>query len=91
MENRIPLEKAALDLCIASAVPPHIYQLPPAEGRKKLDKAQNTPVYKYPAVISAYRMQPPNGLNAFNLYYVRPQNELDNPHVILYIHGAGWV
>jgi len=51
MEKRIPLEKAAIEVCDAAAIPPRIYQLPPEEGRKKLNEAQNTPVYKYPADI----------------------------------------
>jgi len=57
MENRIPLEQAAVEVCDAAAVPPRIYQLPPEEGRKKLDEAQNAPVYKYPADISSYQVR----------------------------------
>ena len=33
MEKRIPLEKAAVEVCNAAAVPPRIYQLPPEQGR----------------------------------------------------------
>jgi len=51
MEKRIPLEKTAVQVCKAAAVPPRIYQLPPEQGRRKFDEAQNTPVYKYPADI----------------------------------------
>ena len=72
MEKRIPLEKAAVDLCNASAVPPRIYQLPPEQGRKKLDDAQNAPVYKYPADISSHQINMANGLGSFTLYCVRP-------------------
>jgi len=91
MEKRIPLEQAAVDVCNAAAVPPRIYQLPPEQGRKRLNEAQDAPVYKYPADISSYQIQPTNGLPAFPLYCVRPENAIDNPHIIIYIHGAGWV
>ena len=91
MENRIPLEKAAIEVCNSAAVPPRIYQIPPAEGRKRLNEAQNTPVYMYPADISTYQMRPANGFPEFPIYCVRPKNITGTPHVILYIHGAGWV
>jgi len=91
MENRIPLEKAAAEVCNAAAVPPRIYQLPPEQGRKKLVEAQNSPVYQYPAEISSYQIQPQNRLPGFPLYCVRPKDGSGSPHVIIYIHGAGWV
>ena len=46
MEKRIPLEQASVNICSASAVPPRIYQIPPEQGREKLNKAQDAPVYK---------------------------------------------
>jgi len=91
MEKRIPLEKAAIDICNASAKPPRIYQLPPQQGRKKLDDAQDAPVYKYPADISSHQIQTSNQLGSFPLYRVRPKNLTGIPHLILYMHGAGWV
>ncbi|MCL2487158.1 MAG: alpha/beta hydrolase [Oscillospiraceae bacterium] len=91
MEKRIPLEKAAVDVCNAAAIPPRIYQLPPEQGRKRLDQAQDTPVYMYPADISFYKIRPTNKLPGFPLYCVRPTNITGDPHIILYLHGAGWV
>ena len=91
MEKRIPLEQAAVNLCNASAVPPRIYQLPPEQGRQKLNDAQNAPVYKYPADISSRQIKTINGLGTFPLYCVRPANITSNPHIIFYLHGAGWV
>ena len=91
METRIPLEQAAIKICNASAILPHIYQLPPEEGRKKLNEAQNAPVYKYPAHISSYKLQTTNGFDSFSLYCVRPESIIGIPNIILYIHGAGWV
>jgi len=91
MNERIPLEKAAIEVCDAAAVPPRIYQIPPTEGRKRLDEAQDTPVYMHPADISAYRIPAAKSFGAFKLYCVRPENVTGTPHIILYIHGAGWV
>jgi len=89
MENRIPLEKAAVEVCGAAAVPPRIYQFPPEQGRERLNEAQDTPVYMYPAKISSYQIQTASGI--IPLYCVYPENTTGNPHVILYMHGAGWV
>ncbi|MCL2672318.1 MAG: alpha/beta hydrolase [Clostridiales bacterium] len=91
MEQRIPLERAAVEVCEAAALLPRIYQLPPEEGREKLNAAQDAPVYKYPAHIDLRTMQTPNGLGAFPLYCVQPEHALGKLPVILYMHGAGWV
>lgn len=92
MEKRIPLEKAALELCIASEIPPRPYQLPPEEGRKNLNEAQDSPVYMYPAEISSIILKTEtDDLGSFSLYCVRPQNAKDSRNIIIYIHGAGWV
>lgn len=90
MIKRIPLEKAALQVCIDNSKPPLIFQLPPWQGRMKLDEAQNAPVYMYPASV---------GMTNFNtgrwgvirVYIVRPENCSPDADTILYIHGAGWV
>ena len=91
MKKRIPLEKAAVDVCNAAAIPPRIYQLPPPEGRKKLDEMQNAPVYQYPADVSAYKVPATSRFGAFFLYVVRPKDTAGDLHMIFYIHGAGWV
>lgn len=87
---RIPLEQAAIDVCDASSKPPLIFQLPPAEGRIKLDEAQDTPVYKAPATITTIPVDT-GKWGAINLYLVKPDNLEGTPGVIFYIHGAGWV
>jgi len=69
----------------------YISQLPPEEGRKRLNEAQATPVYKYPADITSVQIRPTNGFGSFPLYCVRPVNSTGRLNVILYIHGAGWV
>lgn len=91
MENRIPLEKAAVEICNASAVPPRIYQLPPEQGRQKLNEAQDAPVCKCPADICAHQIRTTNGFGTFPLYCICPEKVTGCPHIILYIHGAGWV
>ena len=91
MIKRIPLEQAAVDVCNAAAIPPRIYQLPPEQGRKKLDEAQNSPVFKYPANISSLKINTTNGFGSFPLYCVQPENISGIPNIIFYIHGAGWV
>lgn len=52
MKRCVPLEAAAEKICNQSATLPLIFQLPPRQGRKVLEEAQDTPVYKYPANIS---------------------------------------
>ena len=46
MKRCVPLEPAAEEVCQANSKPPLIFELPPAEGRMVLEKAQDTPVYK---------------------------------------------
>lgn len=87
---RIPLEQAANDVCDASSKPPLIFQLPPAKGRIKLDEAQDTPVYKAPATITAIPVNT-GEWGTIKLYHVKPTNLVGTPNVIFYIHGAGWV
>lgn len=89
-KRTVPLEPAAETVCDANSIPPLIFQLPPAQGREVLERAQDSPVYKCPAAISA--MQVCTGeWGTIEVYFVCPENVCPNPHVIYYIHGAGWV
>lgn len=90
MKRSVPLEAAAEKICNQSAVPPLIFQLPPEQGRKVLEEAQNTPVYKYPADISVCNIDT-KGWGRIPVYFVMPKNPAPARHVIFYIHGAGWV
>lgn len=90
MKRSVPLETAAEKVCDQSAVPPLIFQLPPEEGRQKLEDAQNTPVYKCPARISM-NMTDTGKWGTIPVYFVAPQGEYPVRNVIFYIHGAGWV
>lgn len=90
MKRCVPLEPAAEAVCVQSAIPPLIFQLPPEQGRKELEKVQNATVYKYPANISASEIST-DKWGTIPIYFVTPQCSAPIRHVIFYIHGAGWV
>lgn len=89
MKRCVPLEPAAEAVCNQNSVPPLIFQLPPRQGRRVLEEAQDTPVYKYPANIF------PDCINtgmwgSIPVYFIAPKDEIIR-NIIFYIHGAGWV
>lgn len=90
MRRQVILEPEAEKICNASAIPPRIYQLPPAKGRKVLEEAQDSPVYMYPAHIEK-RMICTEGWGTIPVYVVCPMQRKEQEDVIFYIHGAGWV
>lgn len=90
MKRVVPLEAAAEKVCDQSAIPPLIFQLPPEQGRRVLEKAQDTPVYKYPADISVSEVNTGHW-GTIPVYFVMPFRSEPVRHVIFYIHGAGWV
>lgn len=63
---------------------------PPKEGRAVLEKAQNTPVSLYPAIIER-QMVMTESWGRIPVYLVKPKQLSSPAHVIFYIHGAGWV
>lgn len=89
MKRCVPLEPAAEIVCNQSSIPPLIFQLPPDQGRMILEKAQDSPVYKYPADICMAKIETSWG--RFPLYFVTPKGSSPVENVIFYIHGAGWV
>lgn len=89
MKRCVLLEPAAEDVCNQSSVPPLIFQLPPEQGRKVLEQAQDLPVYKYPANISSDCIN--TGIwGSIPVYFIVPKDEKIR-NIIFYIHGAGWV
>lgn len=90
MKRCVPLEAAAEAVCNQSALPPLIFQLPPEQGRKVLEQAQDTPVYKCPANISVNEIDT-GKWGKIPVYFVIPENSAPIRDVIFYIHGAGWV
>lgn len=89
MKRCVPLEAAAEAVCDESSVPPLVFQIPPWQGRRILEKAQDTPVYKYPAIISTECID--TGVwGSIPVYFITPMDgKIKN--IIFYIHGAGWV
>lgn len=90
MKRCVPLEKAAEAVCDQSAVPPLIFQLPPEQGRKALEKLQDAPVYQYPADISVSEVSC-GKWGTIPVYLISPKHLEPIRNVIFYIHGAGWV
>ena len=89
MKRCVPLEPAAEAVCDQSAVPPLIFQLPPEQGRSVLEKAQDAPVYLYPADCSIRKFDT-GGWGEIPVFFVAPQGPVPR-QVIFYIHGGGWV
>ena len=90
MKRKVLLERQAEAVSDASAVPPRIYQLPPEEGRKVLEKLQDTPVCMCPAKIERLTIDT-GRWGEIPLYVVIPPGKRTSENVIFYIHGAGWV
>lgn len=90
MKRCIPLELPAVQVANESAIPPLIFQIPPEEGRERLNHAQDSPVFKCPASVSTIQIETGKyGLVTVNC--VRPEKIVGVPTVIYYLHGAGWV
>lgn len=89
MKRCVPLDPAAEKVCRQSSVPPLIFQLTPEQGRQVLEKAQDSPVFKYPADICCENIEC-GKWGEIPVYFVLPKcSEFKN--VIFYIHGGGWV
>lgn len=82
----VVLEPAAQAFADATAVPPFLFQLEPAEGRKTVDEVQTTD-HARPDVDETW-VEIPGGPRA---RIVRPAGSVGVLPVVLYIHGAGWV
>jgi acetyl esterase len=80
------LEPAAQQFVEATAKPPYIFQLPPADGRKALDDLQaTTTVAKLPVEDEWI------DLSDVRVRLVKPADSTGPLPVVVYIHGAGWV
>lgn len=89
MKRCTPLEPVAEEVCRQSSIPLLIFQLPPKQGRERLEKVQDTSVYKYPADISSSEIDC-GKWGAIPVYFVAPKcPRIQN--LIFYIHGGGWV
>ncbi|MFD5511454.1 alpha/beta hydrolase [Streptomyces sp. NPDC127051] len=84
------LEPAATALAEATAKPPFLFQLPPAEGRKAVDELQSGEIAK-PEVDEEWVTVPGGPTGEVKTRIVRPVGASGPLPVIVYIHGAGWV
>ncbi|WP_329140739.1 alpha/beta hydrolase [Streptomyces sp. NBC_00670] len=84
------LEPAAQEFVEATANPPYLFDLGPAEGRKTVDEVQSGEIEK-PAVDEEWITVPGGPTGSVRARLVRPAGVSGTLPVILYIHGAGWV
>ncbi|MEV7339377.1 alpha/beta hydrolase [Streptomyces sp. NPDC093544] len=84
------LEPAAAAFAEATANPPYLFDLGPAEGRKTVDEVQSGDIAK-PAVDEEWTTVPGGPTGQVRARVVRPAGVSGTLPVILYIHGAGWV
>ncbi|MFJ8633731.1 alpha/beta hydrolase [Streptomyces sp. NPDC093568] len=84
------LEPAAQAFAEATANPPYLFDLGPAEGRKAVDEVQSGEIAK-PAVDEEWVTVSGGPTGEVRARVVRPAGATGTLPVILYIHGAGWV
>jgi acetyl esterase len=84
------LEPAAQAFTEATANPPYLFDLGPAEGRKTVDEVQSGDIAK-PAVDEEWITVPGGPTGQVRARIVRPAGAAGTLPVIVYIHGAGWV
>ncbi|MGW0604424.1 alpha/beta hydrolase [Streptomyces sp. NPDC002640] len=89
-ETRPVLEAAAAAFAEATARPPYLFELPPAEGRKAVDEVQSGEIDK-PEVDEEWVTVPGGPTDGVRVRVVRPAGARGTLPVVLYIHGAGWV
>ena len=90
MREQVVLEAAARQVCAESSKPPLIFQIPPEEGRLRLEQAQSSPVFMY--LAAAKETWVDTGVyGTIKVFIVCPEKIMEQPGVIFYIHGAGWV
>ncbi|WP_414936217.1 alpha/beta hydrolase [Amycolatopsis sp. cmx-11-51] len=81
----LTLEPAAQAFVEATANPPFLFELPPAEGRKAVDEVQGGDVELPAADVETTHV------DGVEVRIVRPVGTTGPLPVIVYIHGAGWV
>ncbi|HUR08374.1 MAG TPA: alpha/beta hydrolase [Nonomuraea sp.] len=84
------LEPAAAAFVKATANPPYLFDLPPAEGRKAVDEVQSGQIDK-PDVDEEWITVSGGPTGSVRARIVKPAGAEGTLPVILYIHGAGWV
>jgi acetyl esterase len=84
------LEGAAKAFADATANPPFLFDLPPAEGRKAVDEVQSGEIAK-PDVDEQWITVNGGPTGEVKVRIVKPRGATGTLPVVLYIHGAGWV
>ncbi|MER6436600.1 alpha/beta hydrolase [Streptomyces sp. NPDC001185] len=88
--NRPVLEPAAAAFAEATANPPYLFDLAPAEGRKAVDEVQSGGMVG-PEVDEEWTTVSGGPTGEVRVRVVRPAGATGVLPVIVYIHGAGWV
>jgi acetyl esterase/lipase len=87
--NPLVLEPASQALVEATAKPPFLYEMSPAEARAVLDDVQAAPIDKLP--VDDRWTTVPAEVGDVRVRIVRPPDAVGMLPVILYMHGGGWV
>src|SRR3954467_6830798 len=85
----VVLEPASQALAEATAGPPFLYELSPAEARAVVDELQAAPIDKLP--VADRWITVPADVGDVRVRIVRPPAAAGRPAVILYMQGGGWV
>jgi acetyl esterase/lipase len=86
---RVVLEPESQAFVEATAKPPFLYELTPAEARAVLDDVQSAPIEKLP--VEERWITVPAEVGDVRVRIVRPLAAAGKLPVILYMHGGGWV
>ncbi|MFH8462477.1 alpha/beta hydrolase [Streptomyces sp. NPDC017991] len=84
------LEPAAAAFAEATANPPYLFDLAPADGRKAVDEVQSGEIAK-PAIDEEWITVSGGPTGTVRARIVKPAGATGPLPVIIYIHGAGWV
>ncbi|MEU3188244.1 alpha/beta hydrolase [Streptomyces sp. NPDC006923] len=92
--NPIPpapvLEPAGEAFSKATANPPYLFDLAPAEGRKTVDEVQSGDIAK-PEIDEEWITVDGGPTGSVKARIVKPKGATGTLPVLIYIHGAGWV
>jgi acetyl esterase len=85
----VVLEPASQAFVEATANPPFLYELTPAEARAVLDDVQAAPIEKLP--VDDRWITVPADVGDVRVRIVRPPDADGELPAVLYMHGGGWV
>src|SRR3954453_7920463 len=85
----VVLEPASQALVEATAAPPFLYEMSPAEARAVLHELQPAPIEK--RTVNDHWIRGPAEVGDVRVRIVRPPDAVGTLPVILYMHGGGWV